>query len=234
MKLGLRMPYINAASIKLYYEITGKGHPILWLPPLLKDHVFMRSFTQLLGERYTAITMDVLGHGLSQKPRNTKLYSYENLANHCHRLIQRLKIVKHDIVGLSWSGRIAMMYTLLHQHKVRALILVGSSGPKHQVAKAPENPQLSKAEKFVVETVWETPFDVLKNLKNIQVPTLILVGDKDPRLEAAHLMHTNIPKSTLMVLEGQGHEIESKLCADRILDWLKDLPECARAGRPLV
>ena len=116
--------------------------------------------------------------------------------------------------------------TLLYQSKVRALILFGSSGPKHQVTKPPENPELSQTEKFVVETVWQTPYDVLGDLETIQVPTLILVGDKDPRLEAAHLMHTEIPKSTLMVMEGQGHEIESRFCVEKILNWLKDLPEC--------
>ncbi|MFZ0966464.1 MAG: alpha/beta hydrolase [Candidatus Bathyarchaeia archaeon] len=218
------MPYINVDSTRLYYEVTGKGHPILWLPPLLRDHVFMRSFTQPLAERYTAITMDLLGHGLSEKPVNAELYSYENLTSHCYRLIQHLKIDKHDIIGISWSGRIAIMYTLLHQHKVRALVLVGSSGPKHHVTRPPENPELSDAERFVVETIWQTPYDVLEDLKNIQVPTLILVGDKDPRLEAAHLMHANISKSTLTVIEGRGHEVESKLCVEQILNWLKDLP----------
>jgi pimeloyl-ACP methyl ester carboxylesterase len=219
------MPYINVDSTRLYYEVTGKGHPILWLPPLLTDHVFMRSFTQPLAERYTSITMDLLGHGLSEKPVNAELYSYENLASHCYRLIQQLKIDKHDIIGISWSGRIAIMYTLLHQHKVRALVLVGSSGPKHHVTRPPENPELSDAEKFVVETIWQTPYDVLEDLRNIQVPTLILVGDKDPRLEAAHLMHANISKSTLTVIEGRGHEVESKLCVEQILNWLKDLPK---------
>jgi pimeloyl-ACP methyl ester carboxylesterase len=219
------MPYINIDSIRLYYEITGKGHPILWLPPLLKDHVFMRSFIQPLAERYTAITMDLLGHGLSAKPKRAELYSYENLADHCHRLVQHLKISKHDIIGMSWSGRIAIMYTLLYQHKVRALVLVSSSGPKHQVTRPPENPKLTNAEKFIVETVWQTPYDMLEDLKKIQVPTLILIGDKDPRLEAAHLMHANISKSTLTIIEGRGHEIESKLCVERISNWLKDLPK---------
>jgi pimeloyl-ACP methyl ester carboxylesterase len=219
------MPHLNIGSMKLYYEITGAGHPILWLPPLLKDHVFLKSFTQLLAEKYTTISLDLLGHGLSDKPKDAKLYSYENLANHCHRLVQYLKINKHDIVGISWSGRIAITYTLLHQQKVRSLILVGSSGPKHQPSKPPENPHLSEMEKFVVETVWQAPYDVVGDLKNIRVPTLILVGDKDPRLEAAHLLHANIPNSTLIVIEGRGHEVESALCVEKLSGWLEESPK---------
>lgn len=219
------MPYFNVDSARTYYEVTGTGHPILWLPPILRDHEFLRPFAQVLAEKYTTISIDLLGHGLSNKPKNAKLYSYENLAKYCHKLIQHLKIDKHDIIGMSWSGRIAITYTLVHRQKVRALILVASSGPKQQVAKPPENPELSAIETFILETVWQTPYDVLEDLKNIKVPTLILIGDKDPRLEAAHLFHENISNSTLSVIKGLGHELveDRAICTKKILNWLDEL-----------
>ena len=222
------MPYISIDSTRFYYEVAGNGQPILWLPPLLQDHELMRSFTQPLVETYTSITMDILGHGSSDKPKKAELYSYENLANHCFGLVRHLGIKKHDIIGISWSRRIALTYTLLYQHMVRALVLIGSSGPKHQVTIPPYDPELSETENFVVQTVWQTPYDVLEDLKTIRVSTLIPVGDRDPRLEAAKLMHANIPKSTLTVIQGEGHEIESRLCVEKIRSWLKDLPEYAR------
>ena len=119
-----------------------------------------------------------------------------------------------------------MLYTLLYQPNVRALVLIGSSGPKHQTAKPPENIGLSSMERFMVETVWLTPFDVVDELKNIHVPTLILAGGKDPRLEVARLMHSNIPASTLKVIEGYGHEMtvdSVKLCVDEIPYWLEKI-----------
>jgi pimeloyl-ACP methyl ester carboxylesterase len=219
------MPYLNVDFVRLYYEINGKGFPALWLPPLLADHLSMRTFTQPFTELYTAIILDLLGHGLSDKPKIMKLYSYKNLVDHCYRLIQHLGINKHDIVGASWSGRIAILYTLLHQDKVRALVLIGSSGPKHRVANPPENSELSNMERFLVKTIWQTPYNVLDDLKNIHVPTLILIGDQDPRLEAAHLIHSNIPNSTLIIIKGYGHRLESKLCAQKILPWLRSLPK---------
>lgn len=78
----------------------------------------------------------------------------------------------------------------------------------------------------MVETVWLTPFDVVDELKNIHVPTLILAGGKDPRLEVARLMHSNIPASTLKVIEGYGHEMtvdSVKLCVDEIPYWLEKI-----------
>jgi pimeloyl-ACP methyl ester carboxylesterase len=217
------IPYLNIDSVRLYYEVHGRGFPMLWLPPLLGDHVSMRAFAQPFTKLYTTVILDLLGHGLSDKPKVAKLYSYENLVDHCYRLIQHLGINKHDIVGISWSGRIAILYTLLHQDRVRSLVLISSSGPKHKVAKPPNNPELSDIERFLMETIWQTPYDVLNDLKNIQVPTLILIGDQDPRLEAARLMHANIPKSTLIILNGYGHHLEGMLCAQKILPWLRGI-----------
>lgn len=220
------MPFLEVNSVRLYYEVAGKGHPLLLLPSLLGNHVFLRPFGQALAKKYTTISLDPIGHGLSDKPKDEKLYSYENLADYCYKLIKHIKIGKHDIVGMSWSGRIALTYAIRHQEKVRALILIASSSPKHQPASPPETPEMSLAERLVIETVWKTPFDVSRDLKKIQMPTLILIGDQDPRLEAAHLMHTNIPKSTMKIFKGLGHEIVAKkaFCAQNILSWLNELP----------
>jgi len=117
----------------------------------------------------------------------------------------------------------AILYTLLHQDRVRSLVLISSSGPKHQVTEPPDNPELSNMERFLVESIWQTPYNVLNDLKVIQVPTLILIGDQDPRLEAARLMHANIPKSTLIIINGYEHHIENKICAQKILPWLQGL-----------
>ena len=49
--------------------------------------------------------------------------------------------------------------------------------------------------------------DVRDVLPTIAVPTLLMYGDKDVRapLNVAHALHTKIPASRLVVLEGVGH-----------------------------
>jgi pimeloyl-ACP methyl ester carboxylesterase len=219
------MPLLRVNSVNLYFETAGAGHPILTLTPLLLDHMFLRPLVQALAENYLAISLDVLGHGLSDKPKDEKLYSYENLADHCYHLITHMSINRHDVVGISWSGRIALTYTLLHQDKVRALILIASSSPKQKPTAPPQMPpEWSADEKFVVEIAYKMPYDVSGDLKRIRVPTLIIVGDKDPRLEAAHFMHKEIPKSTMNILRGEGHEFDLTICVKDILNWLRELP----------
>lgn len=218
------MPILKVNSVNLYFEVAGAGHPILALTPLLLDHMFLRLFAQALAKNYLAISLDVLGHGLSDKPKDEKLYSYENLANHCYRLVRHMNINRHDMVGISWSGRIALTYTLLHQDKVRALILIASSGPKQKPTTPQISPEWSADERFVVEIAYKMPYDVSEDLKRIRVPTLIIVGDKDPRLEAAHFMHKEIPKSTMNILKGEAHEFDLTICVKNILNWLRELP----------
>jgi len=219
-----KMPILKVNSVNLYFEVAGVGHPILALTPLLLDHMFLRTFAQALAQKYMAISLDLLGHGLSDKPEDEKLYSYENLANHCYQLIRYMNINKHDIVGISWSGRIALTYTLLHQDKVRALILIASSGPKQKPTTPQISPEWSPRERFVVEIAYKMPYDVSGDLNRIQVPTMIIVGDKDPRLEAAHFMHREIPKSTMKIIKGVGHEFDLTICVKDILNWLEELP----------
>jgi len=220
------MPYLNVGSLRLYFEVEGTGHPILLLPPLSQGHIFLRPFAKGFAKKYTAISLDPIGHGLSDKPKDEKQYSYENLADHCYGLIQHMEINRHHILGMSWSGRIALTYALRHQEKARALVLIGSSGPKHQPASPPKTPaDASDEERFVVETVWKTPYNVTKDLGKIQTPTLILIGDQDPRLEAARLIHANIPRSTLTIFKGLGHEIGAEICLKNVLGWLKELTE---------
>jgi pimeloyl-ACP methyl ester carboxylesterase len=219
------MPFFKVNSVKLYFEIAGSGHPILLLTPLLQDHVFLGPFAEALAKKYKVISLDLLGHGLSDMPKDAKLYAYENLAGHCCQLMRHLKIGKHAIVGISWSGRIAITYTLQHQPNVRALILIDSSGSKQKSHVPPESPELSAEQRFLVDTVWKTPYDVTEELKKILVPTLIVVGDQDPRMEAARFMHERIPKSTLNIIEGAGHEADLTICASEVLSWLKKLSD---------
>lgn len=111
--------------------------------------MFLRPFAQVLPIKYTTVSLDPIGHGLSDKPKDEKLYSYENLADYCYKLIKYMRIGKHDIVGTSWSGRIALTYAMRHQKKVRALVLIAGSNPKHQPASSPETPEMSLAERSV-------------------------------------------------------------------------------------
>jgi hypothetical protein len=39
----------------------------------------------------------------------------KNLADHCYELTKYMRIGKHDIVGTSWSGKMALTKAMRHQ-----------------------------------------------------------------------------------------------------------------------
>ncbi len=104
---------------KLYYEITGKGTPLIFLHGFTCDHRNWNPQLEFFSRKYQVITYDARGHGQSNLP-DTIPYSYEDdLA----ALIDYLKIDKAVIIGHSMGGAPAFFYTLHHPEKVRALVL---------------------------------------------------------------------------------------------------------------
>ena len=83
--------------------------------------------------------------------------------------------------------------------------------PKSEIEKAQE--RVLKNPKHVVRSCCSTikDFDVLSELVNIQVPTLIIHGGQSLNpLKQARDMKKHIPNAELVIVEGAGHAITSE------------------------
>lgn len=108
---------VNGAS--LYYEITGKGTPILFLHGFTCDHRNWEPQVKYFSKKYKVITYDARGHGQSSPP-DTMPYSYaEDLA----ALLDYLNIEKAVVVGHSMGGTPAFFYAFNHPERVLVLVL---------------------------------------------------------------------------------------------------------------
>ncbi len=104
---------------KLYYEIRGKGTPLIFLHGFTCDHRNWVSQVDYFSKKYKVIIYDARGHGQSTVP-DTIQYSYEDdLA----ALIDYLNIEKAVIIGHSMGGAPAFYYTLHNLDKVIGLAL---------------------------------------------------------------------------------------------------------------
>src|SRR5581483_276316 len=67
---GSTRGYAPVNGLRMYYEISGAGNPLVYIPPAL-GCVGMKSFPQL-AETHSIITMDLQGHGrtadISERP----------------------------------------------------------------------------------------------------------------------------------------------------------------------
>jgi len=87
-----------------------------------------------LSRRYTVIAPDLLGHGLSDKPRAD--YSVGGYANGMRDLLTVLGIDRATVVGHSFGGGVAMQFAYQFPERTERLVLVGSGGLGPEVSPA--------------------------------------------------------------------------------------------------
>lgn len=132
------MPFAFVNSIRLYYESTGSGAPLVlvhgfgcgtrsWDPQV---RAFSRS--------RRVIAYDVRGHGISEAPEDASAYSQGLSVQDLHDLLVYLKIRRAVVGGLSMGGNIALNFALAHPGMVSKLIVAdtgaGSDQPEEWAA----------------------------------------------------------------------------------------------------
>ncbi|MEN8705508.1 MAG: alpha/beta fold hydrolase [Nocardioides marinisabuli] len=105
---------------------AGEGPALLLLHGLGCDHTTWSSVIDGLARRYTVIAPDLLGHGLSDKPRAD--YSVGGYANGVRDLLTVLGIDKVTVVGHSFGGGVAMQFAYQFPERTERMILVASGG----------------------------------------------------------------------------------------------------------
>ena len=80
------MPYIESDDRKLHYNITGDGDPIFLIHGVALDSRCWMDLPEFLKPKYTVITYDLRGHGISYAPETG--YSYRDHVNDLKWLMQ--------------------------------------------------------------------------------------------------------------------------------------------------
>ncbi|TCP23017.1 pimeloyl-ACP methyl ester carboxylesterase [Scopulibacillus darangshiensis] len=110
------------SGVKLFYEKSGEGRPIIFVHPPLMGHVVFR-YQQELSRGHQVIFYDCRGHGQStyNKPEDV----IETHVADLRELILHLKLEKPIVAGYSNGGEIALSYALAYPNDIGALILSG-------------------------------------------------------------------------------------------------------------
>ena len=105
---------------------VGQGPAVLLLHGLGCDHTTWEPVIDALAKRYTVIAPDLLGHGMSDKPRAD--YSVGGYANGMRDLLTVLGIDKVTVVDHSFGGGVAMQFAYQFPERTERMMLVGSGG----------------------------------------------------------------------------------------------------------
>jgi pimeloyl-ACP methyl ester carboxylesterase len=105
----------------IYYEIRGKGYPLLLISGLNSDSASWAGVCGKLAKHFRVVTFDNRASGRSYMPR--KRYSIREMANDAIGLLDRLHIKKCHVIGHSMGGYIAQELAIYHPERVSGLIL---------------------------------------------------------------------------------------------------------------
>src|SRR5208282_6476518 len=116
------MARIAVNGINIDYHEAGAGVPILSIHGLSDSSTLWVPLIQKLSVHYHTITLDLRGHGESEKP--DMAYSIQLFSEDLLCFLQKLKILNAHVLGLSLGAAVAQQLALDHQERIRSLILL--------------------------------------------------------------------------------------------------------------
>ena len=119
------MPKVKLGNISLYYEVHGRGVPLLLIAGLGSDVSSWLCVLKRLSSRFKVIVFDNCGCGRSSASH--KKYSVSKFAEDAIKLLDHLKIERAHVLGHSMGGYIAQELAINYPSRVDKLILVSTA-----------------------------------------------------------------------------------------------------------
>ncbi len=119
------MPYCSTNGINLFYQEQGKGEPLLLLHGLGSSSKDWKAQADAFAKSYRVITIDIRGHGLSDKPEGP--YSIPLYASDIRNLLDHLNIERFNLVGFSMGGMISFQLAVDIPERINSLVIVNSA-----------------------------------------------------------------------------------------------------------
>lgn len=210
-------------DIKLHFEETGDGFPLVLLHGNGEDHTYFQHQIAPFSQHFRVIAVDTRGHG--QSPRGEAPFSLEQFAEDLKEFLDGQGIGRCHLLGFSDGANIALLFTLKYPAYVEKLILNGAdlepSGVKRRVqipiiltwaaldvARKLDEKALPKWE--LMNLMVTQPHIQSEQLRKLNMPVLVVAGTKDMIKEThTRAIAAAIPGSRLVLLPGD-HFIAKK------------------------
>ena len=197
--------YVAANGVRYYYEIHGRGEPLLLLHGGLGSTGMFEPDLPALAKHRQVIAVDLYGHGrtaLTDRP-----ISVIDMGDDMAVVLEKLGVKQADAMGYSLGGGVALRLAVQHPGLVRRLVLV--STPYAQAGFYPEMlPQQAAVSAAIFDQMKETPmyrsykavaprpedfpklldkmgaymkqpYDWSEDVKKLAMPVMLIYGDGD-------------------------------------------------------
>jgi len=225
------MPKLILKDYELYYEVNGKGIPILFLEGLGYS-MWMWKYQNFCSNEYQCIYLDNRGVGKSsplKQPYSTELFAMDAIS-----ILDHLGIESAYILGVSMGGFIAQEIARIAPKRIKGLILVSTScGGKKSI------PMSQKVYNEMTKTLnGESLYDKLKRTMSLAF-TEEFLKSKNKEFEDIIVERMKTPTDekqliyqSLSVLNFDAYSENSKFyrpaliiagLSDRVLPWTNSI-----------
>jgi len=120
------MPLLNVGDVDIYYEVRGEGEPIVFLNGIMATTTsWSKQVDYFVNNGFKVILHDFRGQGRSGKPRMK--YSMDMHVEDLRKLLNHLNIDAAHVLGISYGGKVGLMFALKYPEAVKSLILVATT-----------------------------------------------------------------------------------------------------------
>lgn len=223
---------VSVNGMELYFEIQGQGDPLVLLHGYLVNGEMWKPFIEEFKRHFRLIIPDLRGHGRSNNPNPTEIYSTRQAAKDIIALLDYLDVFKFKAIGASLGALILLHISTQQPERVEAQVLIG--GTSYFPDEFRETIRKISVKSYS-ERTWEYYRNLHKNgddqirlllhqfqkfadsyedvnftarlLSRITAKTLIIHGDRDLSFPVtiATQMYQSIPNSYLWVIPNGGH-----------------------------
>lgn len=201
--------YADVNGMKMYYEVSGEGDPIIVLTGAHMDIMSMGKIIPMLAENHKVYALEFQGHGHTEDI--DRPITYENLADDVADFMDAIGLGKADVFGYSMGAQAGLQLAISQPQKVNKLIFASGAydlegwQPVYSEFLPQMSPEMFLAMPFFAEkhkqsenpdayikflkkmiALEHEPMSLEEDVKKLKTPVLIIAGDAD----VATLEHT--------------------------------------------
>lgn len=117
--------YVDVNGMKMYYEVSGDGDPLVVLHGAHMDILSMGKIIPMLAKSHKVYALEFQGHGHTEDI--DRPITYENLADDVADFMDAVELKKADVFGYSMGAQVGLQLAISQPQKVKKLIFASGA-----------------------------------------------------------------------------------------------------------
>jgi pimeloyl-ACP methyl ester carboxylesterase len=194
--------YVDVNGMKMYYEVSGEGEPMIVLHGAHMDIASMGKIIPMLAENHKVYALEFQGHGRTEDI--DRPITYPNLADDVAAFMEAVGLEKVNVFGYSMGAQVGLQLAITQPNKINKLIFASGAydlegwQPAYSEFIPMMSPEMFLAMPFFAEkhkqsedpdsyiaflnkmiALEKEPMALEEEVKKLKTPVLIIGGDAD-------------------------------------------------------